>query len=323
MRAGLTFGFCAALLASCQADPVSELVDTSVATPAVTPGNGETNVITLDGLSRVGSTLYVPKVKSETPAFLVVHPFVDGAPLREDYNAAAFIPAGNSENIGLLLDERPDFGDRVIVMFHEDVNRDGEFQFGDGISVPDAPVIEGTTMIALPAFIPEERAITPDDILNSHYLHAQKSETYLERAAFRGDGVDARSRALVHLYMSDIERPDRSVDRFQDIFADDFALNFSSGVIRDMEGFDAWLRGPASSIAASSHEILDLTVSPIEPQHYLIDFTVNWNGLTPEMGRLQATTRHRWHVIDDKTNLPKIQEINVEIIDPFRASDWE
>ncbi|MEL7231093.1 MAG: hypothetical protein AAGJ85_01115 [Pseudomonadota bacterium] len=294
----------------------------SVAAPAIAPGNGEANVITLDGLSRVGSTLYVPEVKSETPAFLVVHPFLDGAPLREDYTAATYIDAGVTENVPLLLDQPAESGSRMIIMFHEDVNRDGLFQFGDGITVPDAPVIEGTTMIALPALVPRERAITPEDIRGSYRLHAQKAQTYLERAAFREDGIEARSRALVHQYMADVERPDRSIELFDDILADTFALDFSSGTLTDRDAFDAWLQGPASSVAASAHEILNLTVIPLNNQRYQIDFTVNWNGLTADGSRLQATTQHRWVVIDDDAELPKIQGINVEIIDPFRPTEW-
>ncbi len=309
-------------LVGCHAEPVIA-PSTQGTPPTITPGNGQTNQITLDGLSRVGSTLYVPSVQAETPSFLVVHPFVDGVPLREDYTAATYIPAGISEAVPLLLDDTPDIGSRMIIMLHKDANDDGLFQFGDGITVPDVPLIEGTTMIALPAETPEARAVTPDDIRNSYLSHAEKALTYLERANFRAKPIEARAKALVHRYMSEVERPDRSADQFEDILSETFMLNFSSGTIRDLRSFDAWLKGPASSVDASFHDIPAIGVFQLTDDLYQLQFEISWNGITPQMERLQARTSHIWSVRVNGSDMPLIERIDVEILVPFRQTEWE
>ena len=40
-------------------------------------------------------------------------------------------------------------GDMFVIMLHYDVNKDGIFDFNDGVTVPDAPVFEGNRLIAL------------------------------------------------------------------------------------------------------------------------------------------------------------------------------
>lgn len=290
---------------------------------AITPGNGSLNQIDLNGLERHGATLIVADVLSATPAFLVVHPFANGQPVREDYVAATPIPAGASTDVPLLLDGEVPAGTPMIVMLHEDVNRDGVFQFGDGITVPDRPVIEGTTLIALPTEAPEARAITPDDIRGSAALHAEKAVTLLERAPYRGDGREARQRALVHRWMELVERPDRNAQSFQDILSDDFYLGFSSGPIDTLEDFDAWLKGPGSSVAATAHQIVSFASEPLGNDRHALNFVLDWNGLTPDGGRMQAKTNHSWTVRDNGNGYPVIERVEVEALESFRVTDWE
>ena len=55
-----------------------------------------------------------------------------------------------NENVSVTVNEPPSSGENYILMLHWDVNQDQIFDFGDGITVPDAPLFEGNLMVAFP-----------------------------------------------------------------------------------------------------------------------------------------------------------------------------
>lgn len=116
--------------------------------PQITLGNGENSAIIVDGATRTGATFRFPTVKIDRSGFLVMHPFRDGVPEGTVYVGAAPVPAGISHNVPITIESVPETGDMFIVMLHYDMNDDRIFDFGDGITVPDVPVFEGSTMIA-------------------------------------------------------------------------------------------------------------------------------------------------------------------------------
>ncbi len=112
-------------------------------------GNGENNFIELEGAKRDAATFTFPKVVITKPGFLVMHPFRDGAPVQDEYVGAEPIGAGAHADVSITIETEPASGDMFIVMLHYDVNEDEVFDFGDGKTVPDAPVFEGNKLIAL------------------------------------------------------------------------------------------------------------------------------------------------------------------------------
>lgn len=118
------------------------------APPQITLGNGENSAILVDGATRSGATFRFPTVKIDRNGFLVMHPFRDGEPEGTVYVGASPVPAGISHNVPITIDSVPEAGDMFIVMLHYDMNDDRVFDFGDGVTVPDVPVFEGSTMIA-------------------------------------------------------------------------------------------------------------------------------------------------------------------------------
>lgn len=308
----------ALLLAACTGESALPTVDPG--DPPV-PGNGVANRIQLDGARAYGSVLVVPEVVTETAAFVVVHPFADGAPVRDDYTAAAFVPAGVSRDVRLLLDAPVSEGEPMIVMLHADVNRDGRFQFGDGTPPPDVPVIEGDTLVALRMAAPTPSEPTREDILASPALNAAKADTYRERAGFRADPAEARLRAVVHAYMHAVERPDRAVEHF-DAFSDGAIVHdFPSGPIATRAAYDAFLKGPLSDIQGTAHEIETFTYQAVGDGTYRLAFDVDWDGLSPEGRRMRAVTRHSWALEDRGGDWPVIRRVAVEIAEPFTTLD--
>lgn len=153
-------GVASLALAACQqAETDAEQKNEEAAAPAVdesqiTLGNGEKNSITTEGITRSGATFTIPELTIERAGFLVMHPFRDGEPVRNEYVGAQAVAAGTSENVTIDVSDDPAEGDMYIVMLHFDMNEDGMFDFGDGETVPDAPALEGTTLIAHPIAAP-------------------------------------------------------------------------------------------------------------------------------------------------------------------------
>jgi len=297
--------------------------ETATPNPAdITLGNGVSNHIELTGLIRNGPTLVVPRIMAAQDSFLVLHPFKDGAPVQTDYSGATFVPVGVNTNVIVRLDDTLADGSRFIIMLHADVNRDGMLQFGDGVTVPDAPVFEGTTLIALPMQIPESSPVTPDLIRASAKENSDKAANFSERAAYRNNPTLARARALVHRYVAVVEGDRQTEDVIKNLFATDFLINFSSGPINTLDGFKAWLEGPAASVSAARHVLHDVTVTPLGGTRHQVDMIMTWDGLTQAGGRMTAKTRHKWVVQEDDDTL-RIERIDVEILEPFILAEWE
>jgi len=115
----------------------------------IVTGNGENNFIILEGASRDGSSFTFPEVTIDKDGFLVMHPFKDGKPVQTEYVGAVPVAAGTHKDVSITIDTPPNTGDNFIVMLHYDMNTDKIFDFNDGVTVPDAPVFEGHTLVAL------------------------------------------------------------------------------------------------------------------------------------------------------------------------------
>ncbi len=143
----------------------------------------------------------------------------------------------------------------------------------------------------------------------------------------KGDGVapafvpiygENRIKSLVHYWLALIEDPARNVEPFAEILADGFELNFSSGPITDMAGFEQWFRGPASSVAASTHKISQFSQSQNADGSYTVSMDFDWQGILPNDQQMVAKTRHQWVVVDNPSErFARIKQVNVELLQPF------
>lgn len=115
----------------------------------IVTGNGENNFIILDEAMREEATFTFTQVTLDKDGFLVMHPFRDGKPVQTEYVGAVPLGAGTHQNVSITINADVGSGDNFIVMLHYDINRDRVFDFGDGVNVPDAPVFEGHTLVAL------------------------------------------------------------------------------------------------------------------------------------------------------------------------------
>ncbi|MEM6800755.1 MAG: hypothetical protein AAF696_05090, partial [Bacteroidota bacterium] len=108
------------------------------------------NFIKVEGFEQSGATFTFKEVKIKGNGWLVIHPFKDGKPHGVVYVGASYVKHGMNKDVEITVKDEPKPGENYLVMLHWDVDQDKVFDFGDGITVPDAPLFEGTKMIALP-----------------------------------------------------------------------------------------------------------------------------------------------------------------------------
>lgn len=179
LKTAAAFALLASLASGCataQEAPAQE----PAAAPQITMGNGEANMITVEGLSRStgvshfsevrvddaavstfradSTAITFPEVLIEKPGFLVLHPVMDGRPNGDMVSGFAYLEAGQNENVTIRIDHPADVGSKFLVMLHSDVDQDRVLDFvfvEDGINVEDTAVFEGTHMIAHIIAVPE------------------------------------------------------------------------------------------------------------------------------------------------------------------------
>ena len=156
--------------------------------------------------------------------------------------------------------------------------------------------------------------------LLSNVLIEQRGET--DADAYRDAYAENRVKSLVHYWLALIEAPSRNPEPAREILADTFSLNFSSGTITDFEGFSAWLAGPASQVAASTHVLGDFEVKETGSDTYAMSVDFDWTGVTPDGTILIAKTRHNWTVENDPAErFARIKTIDVDVLENFRPRD--
>lgn len=118
--------------------------------PRVKLGNGEKSWIVTDGMTRNGSSMTFREVQIQGNGYLVLHPFKDGKPVGDIYVGSTYITDGMNRNVEITVESGIEKGEMFIVMLHNDVNENQEFDFVfvDERNVLDKAVFEGTTMIA-------------------------------------------------------------------------------------------------------------------------------------------------------------------------------
>lgn len=142
-------------------------------TPQITMGNGVSNSIQIEGLTRErgekifsdvrtsgndvstyrtnSTAITFPKVVIETSGWIVLHPVIDGKPNGDIVSGFSYLEAGENIDVTLDMVYPADAGSKYLVMLHSDVDEDRVFDFvfvEDGINVEDRAVFEGSTMIA-------------------------------------------------------------------------------------------------------------------------------------------------------------------------------
>lgn len=146
---------------------------------------------------------------------------------------------------------------------------------------------------------------------------AQDSEIQVEN--FEDAYAKNRMLSLVHYWLALIEDPSRNPEPVKEILANGFSLNFSSGTITEFAGLEAWLAGPGSQVAASTHVLSNFSTVVNGDGTFGMSVDFDWAGVMPDGTELIAKTRHQWTATNDVTErFARIKTMDVEVLEPFR-----
>lgn len=139
---------------------------------------------------------------------------------------------------------------------------------------------------------------------------------------FRDAYAVSRSRSLVHYYLALLEDPNRTLEPFGEIFAEDVSLSFGPEPLTGLDDFSGFLERSAATVVASNHVITDFAAADNGDNTLTATIDFDWFGILPDGGQMTAATRHTWLINDDPTaRFAKIQRADVEHIRPFVRTD--
>lgn len=197
------------------------------------------------------------------------------------------------------------------------VNDDGSLQLTTDITYQNQGMLENDAVRT--AELSYTMSLTPGETVLPTFTHiaiAQNSDGLSD--TFTPRYAENRLKSLVHYWLALIEDPARNAAPVEEILAEDFTLNFSSGAITDMEGFRQWLAGPASQVTASTHHVSNFSHEALDEDRYAVSMDFDWNGILPDNTEMTAKTRHLWIVLDNRSErFPRIQTVDVEVLEPF------
>ncbi|MEO1160078.1 MAG: hypothetical protein AAFW74_06420 [Pseudomonadota bacterium] len=199
------------------------------------------------------------------------------------------------------------------------IDEDGTISINFEIDYQNVGMIEGVVRTARLAYT---TTLAPTDkLLPSFTLIKIEQISDGVADAFKDEYPDNRLRSLMHYWLAIIEDPKRDPEPARELLADRFSLNFTSGAITEFDGFRAWLAGPGSQIAASTHVPDNFSYEKVEDDKYRLKVDFVWQGILPDGKRMTAKTRHSWDVVDNpKDRFAKIETMNVEILQPFAVA---
>lgn len=99
------------------------------------------NLLSADAVTVSGNVITVASVTAAANGFVVVHAVENGQVVAPASVANAPVVAGENMDIVIELPEAPAAGTEFVLMLHEDTGEAGVFEFGEGKTDVDAPVV--------------------------------------------------------------------------------------------------------------------------------------------------------------------------------------
>jgi hypothetical protein len=133
------------------------------------------------------------------------------------------------------------------------------------------------------------------------------------------NAMEHRLRSLAHRWLYLVDRNDGNVASFDELFAAEFELAWTSDGIRTRDELFAWYRGVSDRVLKSSHTIADFTCTEQGSGRYGLRLDLQWYGFTREQPEqeIEAKTRHEWTVADDPSDrFARIEKAKLEVLVP-------
>lgn len=104
-------------------------------------------MVDTSGVMSEASTITVPSVTISQPGFVVVHAMLDGQPVVPASLGHTMVEAGMTEDVMIDLSYAPVPAESYTVMLHADTNGNGVYEFGEGSTDVDTPIMKDGAIV--------------------------------------------------------------------------------------------------------------------------------------------------------------------------------
>ncbi len=114
------------------------------------------------------TSITFPRIRAAQDGYIVIHAVENGAPVVPGHLAHASVVAGENTNVTVSIGEALEPGTELAAMLHAETNGNGTYDFGEGMTDVDLPVmVDGaavTTVFTVPAVMEMDSAeeVAPD-----------------------------------------------------------------------------------------------------------------------------------------------------------------
>lgn len=99
------------------------------------------------GVSIDGATATFANVTAESDGYLVVHTVLDGAPVVPASIGHVPVKAGDNADLAVTIEYNFVAGETYFAMLHEETNGNDTYDFGEGMTDVDTPVMSGGKVV--------------------------------------------------------------------------------------------------------------------------------------------------------------------------------
>lgn len=134
----------------------------------------------------------------------------------------------------------------------------------------------------------------------------------------------SRILSLKHRWHALVESPDKFPERFREITADHFVMDWGSGSVCGYAELAPWVHRSGKLFAAARHEMTAFDWRSASVGQYQAQFRFDWFGLDRDGQPMVARSEHEWQIIDNPAErYPRIAAMSVNLTEPFRAATQE
>ncbi|MCQ0987845.1 DUF7282 domain-containing protein [Jiella marina] len=130
------------------------LLTTTAATFALGSAAFGASMIDVSGAAIQGDTVTLPAVMADADGYVVIHRMVDGEPAVPQSIGHTMVPAGESANVAVTVDQPFVAGENYFAMLHQETNGNGTYDFAEGMTDVDTPVMDGGQVVGVAFAVP-------------------------------------------------------------------------------------------------------------------------------------------------------------------------
>jgi hypothetical protein len=116
----------------------------------------------------------------------------------------------------------------------------------------------------------------------------------VENPQFKSAYAENRAKSFMYYWLYLIETASVNSDKFNEVLADQFELNLSTGKVNTLKGFNEWLATVSNQVIQSVHYPKNFSITENEDNTLNVSVDFEWEGISVENKPMVAETHHEW-----------------------------